>query len=173
MRRVFSGRALTATAIDAAARLDQTACGGSSASGSGSGPIVVCEIAATPGPFMQLGEVGNDESNPATAAGLVRECVTRDNAHFVVGPEKTSTSSTALPVADSLHTVMLGWQPDWDDIGLSSSVQASQHQKIVVGGTHAYYFQRTPEDHGNITDTISAMQIVGADGSLRRAPVQQ
>jgi hypothetical protein len=34
----------------------------------------------------------------------------------------------------------------------------------------AYYFQRTPDNHGNLTDTVSAMQIVDTDGSLKAAP---
>jgi branched-chain amino acid transport system substrate-binding protein len=162
MRSTLSRRKkLTMTAIGAAALLALTACGGGSqASGGGNGPIVVCEIAATSGPFTQLGESDergadalvnmvnkqggvlgrqiklvkeNDESNPATAASLVRKCVTQDNANFIFGPEETSTASAAFPVADSVHTIMLGWQSGWTDIGLPDNIQHSQYVYPAIG----------------------------------------
>jgi branched-chain amino acid transport system substrate-binding protein len=117
-------------------------------------------VAATSGPFTQLGSTDeqgadalvkmvnkqggvlghklnlvkeNDQSNPATAAGLIRKCVTQDNANFIFGPEETSTASAAMPVADSLHTIMLGWQSGWNDIGLSDKVLHSQYVFPAIG----------------------------------------
>jgi branched-chain amino acid transport system substrate-binding protein len=124
-------------------------CSGSGGGGtSASGPITICEIAATSGPFAQLGtddELGatagaqmvnqqggvlghkvtliqeNDASDPATAAGLVRKCVTQEHANFIFGPEETATSSAAIPVANQLQTVLLGWQSGWTGQGISDT----------------------------------------------------
>src|SRR5580692_10260788 len=115
---------------------------------SASSPITICEIAATSGPFAQLGvddELGatawaamvnkaggvighkvtlvqeNDASDPATAAALVHKCVTQVHANFIFGPEETSTSSAAIPVANQLQEVLLGWQSGWTGQGISNA----------------------------------------------------
>src|SRR3984957_776146 len=102
---------------------------GGGGGGSASAPITICEIAATSGPFAQLGtndELGatawadmvnkaggldghkvtlvpeNDASDPATAAALVRKCVTQVHANFIFGPEETSSASAAVPIANQL-----------------------------------------------------------------------
>jgi ABC-type branched-subunit amino acid transport system substrate-binding protein len=147
-------------AVAAAALLAAAGCGSGGGSAAGGGDIVICEVAATSGPFTQLGladERGadalvqlvnrqggvlghqltlvkeNDQSNPATAAGLVRKCVTQDGADFIFGPEETSTATAAMPVADSLHTVLLGWQSGWTDIGLTSTALHSQYLYPGIG----------------------------------------
>jgi branched-chain amino acid transport system substrate-binding protein len=121
---------------------------GGGGGGSANSPITICEIAATTGPFAQLGtddELGatawaklvnkaggvmghkvtlvqeNDASDPATAAGLVRKCVTQDHANFIFGPEETATSSAAIPIANQLQTVLLGWQSGWTGQGISDA----------------------------------------------------
>ena len=121
--------------------------GGSSAAASGA-PLTVCEIAATSGPFAQLGdndELGatawahmvnaaggvlghkvtlvqeNDASDPATAAALVRKCVTQVHANFIFGPEETATASAAVPIANDLKEVTLGWQSGWAGQGISAA----------------------------------------------------
>lgn len=125
-----------------------SAAGGNGASGGGQGNLVICEIAATSGPFAQLGtddELGatawadmvnkaggilgrkvqlvpeNDASDPATAAALVRKCVTQVHANFIFGPEETSTASAAIPIANNLHEVLLGWQSGWAGQGISDA----------------------------------------------------
>jgi len=121
---------------------------GGGSGGSASSPITICEIAATSGPFAQLGtndELGatawadmvnkagglmghkvtlvpeNDASDPATAAALVHKCVTQVHANFIFGPEETSTASAAIPVANQLQEVLLGWQSGWTGQGISSA----------------------------------------------------
>ncbi|MFZ0001212.1 MAG: ABC transporter substrate-binding protein [Trebonia sp.] len=121
--------------------------GGSSSAASGT-PLTVCEIAATSGPFAQLGdndELGatawaamvnkaggvlghkitlvqeNDASDPATAAALVRKCVTQVHANFIFGPEETATASAAVPIANQLKEVTLGWQSGWAGQGISAA----------------------------------------------------
>ena len=121
--------------------------GGSSSAASGA-PLTVCEIAATSGPFAQLGdndELGatawaamvnkaggvlghkitlvpeNDASDPATAAALVRKCVTQVHANFIFGPEETATASAAVPIANQLKEVTLGWQSGWAGQGISAA----------------------------------------------------
>ena len=127
------------------------AAGCSSGGGGGasaSSPITICEIAATSGPFAQLGtndELGatawaamenkaggvmghkvtlvqeNDASDPATAAALVRKCVTQVHANFIFGPEETATASAAVPIANQLKEVTLGWQSGWAGQGISAA----------------------------------------------------
>jgi ABC-type branched-subunit amino acid transport system substrate-binding protein len=121
---------------------------GGGGGGSASSPITICEIAATSGPFAQLGandELGatawadtvnkagglmghkvtlvpeNDASDPATAAALVHKCVTQVHANFIFGPEETATSSAAIPVANQLQEVLLGWQSGWAGQGISNA----------------------------------------------------
>jgi branched-chain amino acid transport system substrate-binding protein len=121
--------------------------GGGSSAASGA-PLTVCEIAATSGPFAQLGdndELGatawaamvnkaggvlghkitlvqeNDASDPATAAALVRKCVTQVHANFIFGPEETATASAAVPIANDLKEVTLGWQSGWAGQGISTA----------------------------------------------------
>jgi branched-chain amino acid transport system substrate-binding protein len=121
--------------------------GGGSSAASGSS-LTVCEIAATSGPFAQLGdndELGatawadmvnkaggvlghkitlvqeNDASDPATAAALVRKCVTQVHANFIFGPEETATASAAVPIANELKEVTLGWQSGWAGQGISAA----------------------------------------------------
>jgi ABC-type branched-subunit amino acid transport system substrate-binding protein len=121
--------------------------GCASASGAtDAGSLPICEIAATSGPFAQLGaddEMGatawadmvnktggllghkvklvqeDDASDPATAAALVRKCVSQVGARFIFGPEETSTASAAIPIANVTHTVLLGWQSGWTGQGIS------------------------------------------------------
>ena len=118
--------------------------GGGGGGASASSPITICEIAATSGPFSALGtddELGatawaamvnkaggvqghqvklvqeNDASDPATAAALVHKCVTQDHANFIFGPESTATAAAAVPVANQLQTVLLGWAVGLDRPG--------------------------------------------------------
>jgi branched-chain amino acid transport system substrate-binding protein len=121
---------------------------GGGGGGSANSPITICEIAATSGPFAQLGtndELGatawadmvnksgglmghkvtlvpeNDASDPATAAALVHKCVTQVHANYIFGPEETSTASAAIPIANQLQTVLLGWQSGWTGQGISNA----------------------------------------------------
>ena len=121
--------------------------GGTSA-GSGSGPITICEIVATSGPFALLGtndELGvtawahhvntaggilghkvkivpeNDASDPATAAALVRKCVTQVHANFIFGPEETATVAAGVPIANNLHEVMISMGSGWAGQGITGA----------------------------------------------------
>jgi branched-chain amino acid transport system substrate-binding protein len=139
------------TAAAGALLVAGVAAGCSSSGGGGtsaSSPITICEIAATSGPFAQLGtndELGatawadmvnksgglmghkvtlvpeNDASDPATAAALVHKCVTQVHANYIFGPEETSTASAAIPVANQLQEVLLGWQSGWTGQGISNA----------------------------------------------------
>jgi len=139
------------TAAAGALLVAGVAAGCSSGGGGGtsaSSPITICEIAATSGPFAQLGtndELGatawadmvnksgglmghkvtlvpeNDASDPATAAALVHKCVTQVHANYIFGPEETSTASAAIPVANQLQEVLLGWQSGWTGQGISNA----------------------------------------------------
>jgi ABC-type branched-subunit amino acid transport system substrate-binding protein len=145
LRVAGSAAASAVLVVGVAAGCSSGGGGGTSASSS---PITICEIAATSGPFAQLGvddELGatawaamvnkaggvlghkvtlvqeNDASDPATAAALVHKCVTQVHANFIFGPEETSTSSAAIPVANQLQEVLLGWQSGWTGQGISNA----------------------------------------------------
>ena len=147
MRRLkVLGRAAAGALLVAGVAAGCSSGGGGGASASS--PITICEIAATSGPFAQLGtddELGatawaamvnkaggvighkvtlvqeNDASDPATAAALVHKCVTQVHANFIFGPEETSTASAAIPVANQLQQVLLGWQSGWTGQGISDA----------------------------------------------------
>jgi branched-chain amino acid transport system substrate-binding protein len=148
---------------------------GGGGSGGSSGPLSICEIAATSGPFAQLGtddELGatawadmvnkgggllghkvtlvqeNDASDPATAAGLVRKCVTEVHTDFIFGPEETATSSAAVPIANDLHEVLLGWQSGWTGQGISD---ANLHSYSFPGIGNVF----TADDLATITQIIA------------------
>ena len=142
--RVVSSAAASAVLVTGVA----AGCSSGGGGGSASSPITICEIGATSGPFSQLGvddELGatawanmvnkgggilghkvtlvpeNDASDPATAAALVHKCVTQVHANFIFGPEETSTASAAVPVANQLQEVLLGWQSGWTGQGISNA----------------------------------------------------
>ena len=142
--RVVSSAAASAVLVAGVA----AGCSSGGGGGSASSPITICEIGATSGPFSQLGvddELGatawanmvnkgggvlghkvtlvpeNDASDPATAAALVHKCVTQVHANFIFGPEETSTASAAVPVANQLQEVLLGWQSGWTGQGISNA----------------------------------------------------
>jgi branched-chain amino acid transport system substrate-binding protein len=168
---------LLGTAAASAVLVAGVAAGCSSGGGGGSSansPITICEIAATSGPFSQLGtndELGatawadmvnkaggvlghkvtlvqeNDASDPATAAALVHKCVTQVHANFIFGPEETSTASAAVPVANQLQTVLLGWQSGWDGQGISN---ANLHSYSFPGIGNVFF----ADDLATITQLI-------------------
>ncbi|HZV51823.1 MAG TPA: ABC transporter substrate-binding protein [Candidatus Dormibacteraeota bacterium] len=145
-----------------AALLALAACGGTGG-GQTASPIVVCVDAALSGPFVQLGQydvvgvkayfntinrrggllgrkvnvaVENDQSSPPLAATLARKCVTQDHANFILGPEETSSSAAAVPVADALQTVMIGMQSGWNMQGLT---QPQLHSYAFPGYYNVFY----------------------------------
>lgn len=108
------------------------------------GTYTICEDAANSGVFAFLGdndELGatawatdinkaggllghkvvlvpvDDETNPALAASNVRKCVSQYHANAIFGPEETATVAAAIPVADSLHALMLTWGSGWSGQG--------------------------------------------------------
>jgi len=147
LRRLRVLGSAAAGAVLAAGLAAGCSSGGGSSAAAGA-PLTVCEIAATSGPFAQLGdndELGatawadmvnkaggvlghkitlvqeNDASDPATAAALVRKCVTQVHANFIFGPEETATASAAVPIANELKEVTLGWQSGWAGQGISAA----------------------------------------------------
>lgn len=148
--------------------------GGGGGGGSANSPIIICEIAATSGPFSALGtndELGatawaamvnkaggiqghqvklvqeNDASTPATAAALVHKCVSQDHANFIFGPESTATTAAAVPVANQLQTVLLGWGSGWAGQGISDANMTS----YAFPGIGNVYFA---DDQAMITQII-------------------
>ena len=148
--------------------------GGGGGGGSANSELTICEIAATSGPFSALGtddELGatawaamvnkaggimghkvklvpeNDASDPATAAALVHKCVTQEHANFIFGPESTATTAAAVPVANQLQTVLLGWASGWNGQGISDS---NLHGYAFPGIGNVYF----ADDQAMITQII-------------------
>jgi ABC-type branched-subunit amino acid transport system substrate-binding protein len=89
----------------------------------------------------------NDASTPATAAALVHKCVTEEHANFIFGPESTATAAAAVPVANQLQTVLLGWQSGWDGQGITDS---NLHGYAFPGIGNVYF----ADDQAMITQII-------------------
>src|SRR3984893_9806421 len=148
--------------------------GGGGGGASARSPITICEIAATSGPFSALGtddELGatawaamvnkaggvqghqvklvqeNDASNPATAAALVHKCVTEIHANFIFGPESPATPAAAVPVANQLQTVLLGWASGWNGQGITDT---NLHGYAFPGIGNVYF----ADDQAMITQII-------------------
>ena len=199
MRRLkVLGRATAGALLVAGVAAGCSSGGGGGASASS--PITICEIAATSGPFSQLGtddELGatawaamvnkaggvmghqvklvpeNDASNPATAAALVHKCVTEDHANFIFGPESTATAAAAVPIANQLQTVLLGWQSGWAGQGISDS---NLHGYAFPGIGNVYF----ADDQAMITQIIVprhftrvAVIIENTPGGLSNGPYMQ
>ncbi|MBO0692627.1 MAG: ABC transporter substrate-binding protein [Acidimicrobiaceae bacterium] len=113
-----------------------------------SSPVNICMIGALSGPFTELGLYDgqgavawakylnkhggllghqvkltkeDDHSDPATAASLVRKCVTQDHANFIFGPEETATAAAGIPVINQLKTVAIVWESGWAGQGVTGS----------------------------------------------------
>jgi ABC-type branched-subunit amino acid transport system substrate-binding protein len=152
------------------------ACGSSTSSGSSShSQLVICEIVATSGPFAQLGtndELGavawadqvnkaggilghkvklvpeNDASDPATAAALVRKCVTQVHANFIFGPEETATVAAAVPIANNLHEVTISMGSGWAGQGINN---ANLHSYAFPGVGNVFF----ADDLATVTQLIA------------------
>ena len=90
----------------------------------------------------------NDASDPATAAALVRKCVTQVHANFIFGPEETVTTSAAVPIANQLHEVTIGWQSGWAGQGISD---ANLHSYSFPGIGNVFF----ADDLATITQLIA------------------
>lgn len=152
----------------------------------GGPPIVICQISATSGVDVTLGEndipaakayvswinahggvLGrkyklveeNDSSSPSEAASLVRKCVIQDHANFIFGPEETAPMAAAVPVADSLHTVLITQGSGWDQGGVTS---AEIHSYAFPGLYDVFY----------IDDLDTAKRLIVPDHLTRVAVIQ-
>ena len=145
------------------------------ASASSSSPLVICEIVATSGPFVQLGTTDalgvtawadhvnktggvlghkvtlvqeNDASDPATAAALVRKCVTQVHANFIFGPEETATVAAAVPIANDLREVTISMGSGWAGQGISN---ANLHSDAFPGVGNVFF----ADDLATVTQLIA------------------
>jgi ABC-type branched-subunit amino acid transport system substrate-binding protein len=153
-----------------------TACGSSTSSGSSShSPLVICEVVATSGPFALLGtndalgatawaadvnKAGgilghkvtlvpeNDASDPATAAALVRKCVTQVHANFIFGPEETATVAAGVPIANDLHEVTISMGSGWAGQGINN---ANLHSYAFPGVGNVFF----ADDLATVTQLIA------------------
>jgi ABC-type branched-subunit amino acid transport system substrate-binding protein len=78
----------------------------------------------------------------------VRKCVTQEHANFIFGPESTATAAAAIPIANQLQTVMLGWQSGWNGQGVSD---ANLHSYAFPGIGNVYF----ADDLATVTQLIA------------------
>jgi ABC-type branched-subunit amino acid transport system substrate-binding protein len=151
-------------------------CGSSTGSSTGShSPLVICEVAASSGPFALLGtndELGatawafnvnkaggilghkvklvteNDASDPATAAALMRKCVTQVHANFIFGPEETATVAAGVPIANDLHEVTISMGSGWAGQGINN---ANLHSYAFPGVGNVFF----ADDLATVTQLIA------------------
>jgi ABC-type branched-subunit amino acid transport system substrate-binding protein len=143
--------------------------------GSSQSHLVICEIVATSGPFAQLGtndalgavawadhvnKAGgilghkvtlvpeNDASDPATAAALVRKCVTQVHANFIFGPEETATVAAGVPIANNLHEVTISMGSGWSGQGINN---ANLHSYAFPGVGNVFF----ADDLATVTQLIA------------------
>jgi branched-chain amino acid transport system substrate-binding protein len=167
-------RRLAAASVGAVVALSLAACGSSGTNSSSSGPITICEVVATSGPFAQLGtndalgavawadhvnKAGgilghkvklveeNDASDPATAAALMRKCVTQVHANFIFGPEETATVAAGVPIANTLHEVTISMGSGWAGQGISN---ANLHGDAFPGVGNVFF----ADDLATVTQLI-------------------
>ena len=170
MRRLAGAAAAAAVVVGLAA-----GCGSSGGTSGSSGPITICEVVATSGPFAQLGtndELGatawadhvnkaggilghkvklvpeNDASDPATAAALMRKCVTQVHANFIFGPEETATVAAGVPIANNLHEVTISMGSGWAGQGISD---ANLHGDAFPGVGNVFF----ADDLATVTQLIA------------------
>jgi branched-chain amino acid transport system substrate-binding protein len=151
---------------------------GSSGGGSGSSShstLTICEVVATSGPFALLGTndalgatawadhvntaggiLGhkvklvqeNDASDPATAAALMRKCVTQVHANFIFGPEETATVAAGVPIANDLHEVTISMGSGWAGQGINN---ANLHSYAFPGVGNVFF----ADDLATVTQLIA------------------
>lgn len=140
------------------------ATGGASAPRANKSPIVICEVSAQSGAALGVG-LGDkngitayvkwidshggvlgrqyklialdDASTPSVAVSQVRKCVTQLHANFILGPGETNDYVAAVPVANSLHTVLIEQGAGWQGIGIPNS----QLHSYSFPGLYDAYFQ--------------------------------
>jgi ABC-type branched-subunit amino acid transport system substrate-binding protein len=126
-------------------------------------PIVVCEVSAQSGAALGVG-IGDldgvtayvkwinahggvlgrkysltaldDASTPSVAVSDVRKCVTQIHANFILGPGETDDYVAAIPVSNSLKTVLIEQGAGWSGIGIPTPDLTSY---AFPGFYNAYY----------------------------------
>ena len=153
--------AMAATSVGA---VGGTASGATAHPRASSSPIIICEVSAQSGAALGVG-LGDkngitayvkwinshggvlgrkyqlialdDASTPSVAVSQVRKCVTQLHANFILGPGETNDYVAAVPVANSLHTVLIEQGAGWQGIG----IPASQLTSYSFPGLYNAYFQ--------------------------------
>jgi len=126
-------------------------------------PIVLCEVSAQSGAALGVG-IGDldgvqayvkwinshggvlgrkysltaldDASTPSVAVSDVRKCVTQIHANFILGPGETDDYVAAIPVSNSLKTVLIEQGAGWSGIGIPTRDLTSY---AFPGLYNAYY----------------------------------
>lgn len=108
-------------------------------------PITICEVSAQSGAALGVGlgdkrgitayvkwinahggvlghpyklDALDDASTPSVAVSDVRKCVTQLHANFILGPGETDDYVAAVPVANSLQTILIMQGAGWSGVGI-------------------------------------------------------
>ena len=115
-------------------------------------PIVVCGDLAESGGYTQIGATDNlgataffkmvdkhggiaghqvtyisinNQSQPAQAEAIARECILQKHANFIVGPESGADTEPAMPLAIAYHVPLLSLSSGWKSNGYPAADETS------------------------------------------------
>jgi ABC-type branched-subunit amino acid transport system substrate-binding protein len=158
------GASLTFSAMTMAGTLGSGGAASATVRPHAASPIVICEVSAQSGAALGVG-IGDldgvtayvkwinahggvlgrkysltaldDASTPSVAVSDVRKCVTQIHANFILGPGETDDYVAAIPVSNSLKTVLIEQGAGWTGIGIPNSDLTS----YAFPGFYNAYFQ--------------------------------
>ena len=149
------GVATMATALSLAGALGATAGAAKTARATAHGsksPIVVCGDFALSGVYTQIGATDNlgaeayfkmadkhggidghpvtyisinNQSQPAQAEAIARECILQKHANFIVGPESGADTEPAMPLAIAYHVPLISLSSGWKSNGYPAADETS------------------------------------------------
>jgi branched-chain amino acid transport system substrate-binding protein len=144
-------------------------------------PIGECSGCTLPSFIAATG--GYSTMKDVYVIGTPQELVasTPRTAQYLPGIQDTATYISAMDAAGySSPDFIDAGSPGWDGgRELQAAIEAAnstspsavraalQHQTIAVGGLQAYFYSRTPQNYGNVTQIVSPMSVVQPNGSLK------
>jgi ABC-type branched-subunit amino acid transport system substrate-binding protein len=67
----------------------------------------------------------NNQSQPAEAEAIAKECVLQKHANFIVGPESGADTEPAMPIAIAYHVPLISLSSGWKSNGYPASEETS------------------------------------------------
>ena len=67
----------------------------------------------------------NNQSQPAQAEAIAKECVLQKHANFIIGPESGADTEPAMPIAIAYHVPLISLSSGWKSNGYPASEETS------------------------------------------------